>query len=741
MNSDNRYKFFNKFILRTPLFPYSTLDAIISKRNIREEDLKQICSNPSFQEAIFLASPELSAEVSKWLNKELSGKSQKAIEKLHFAVLKYLIRMSTRCTPFGLFAGFSVGHYGSENNIKTPDRSTFKRHTRLDMNYLCSLIQDISQIPELRETTKYYPNNSIYSVGNQLRYIEYHYEYSRRFHQIVAVDYSEYLKKILRKSSNGAYIDDLATVLVNDEIEFEEAKEFVNELIDGQLLVNEFEPSITGKEFLDQILQILENINSSSKLKEVLIQIKKKLDEIDSNAIGTTLSKYHEIANNLNSLETKYDIKFLFQTDMIIPSQNFTLSKDIPVQVLQGIEALNKLTLPPPTTYLKQFKEAFYERYEDREMPLLHVLDTEVGIGYMQNNNSGDVSLLADNIFLPNLTRNHTSINWTDIHSFLLKKITQAISQSKLSIEIKEDELKSFNSNWDDMPDTFSTMVNIFENGKIYMKEAGGSSSTNLLGRFCHADGELYNYVKEIKAKEEELNPDKILAEIVHLPESRVGNILLRPVLGEYEIPYLAKSSVKKENRIELQDLMISVKRNRVVLRSKKLNKEIIPRLSTAHNYTSNALPVYQFLCDMQNQEIRSVVGFNWRRFEIEYPFLPRIEYKNLILSLATWNIKKEDIDDILNANSDDELYKQMENFKLERKLPDLVTLVDGDNKLLINLKNLLCIKTLIATIKNRKNFILTEFLFNAKDGIAKGPEGIFTNQFIISFYKTTKQN
>ena len=64
-----------------------------------------------------------------------------------------------------------------------------------------------------------------------------------------------------------------------------------------------------------------------------------------------------------------------------------------------------------------------------------------------------------------------------------------------------------------------------------------------------------------------------MFAEIVHLPESRIGNILMRPVLRQYEIPYLCGTTLSEEFQIPLTDLLVGIEGDKVVLRSQKLNK------------------------------------------------------------------------------------------------------------------------------------------------------------------------
>ena len=86
---------------------------------------------------------------------------------------------------------------------------------------------------------------------------------------------------------------------------------------------------------------------------------------------------------------------------------------------------------------------------------------------------------------------------------------------------------------------------------KLYINNITGKAG-RLLGRFCSEKSTIKDFVKQISDKELELNPNKILAEIIHLPESRIGNVIRRPQVRNYEIPYLANSTLEKENQISV---------------------------------------------------------------------------------------------------------------------------------------------------------------------------------------------
>ncbi len=744
MTQEIKYLPFNNFVVRTPLLSFNQFEDVLFKLKRNEEDLKIILQDTAILEAIYLGSPVLYEEILKYLDGKLPAKKEE--ERLKYSVLRYITRMSTRCTPFGLFAGCSMGNVNENTEITLSKRNNYTRHTRLDMNYLCALSQDIAKIPIVKQAVRFYPNTSIYVYGNQIRYVEYKYLNAKRMHDIVSVDNSEYVQNVLEKAKEGTRLQELAEILVDEDISIEEATAFIEESVGSQLLVNELEPAITGEGNFDQLRKILEPISGIEDLKARFKKINDLLDAIDTNTIGKTQIYYNQIIDIVKELGTGFELKFLFQSDMVKPIIQSCLSTELINDIYEGLVLFNKLTPKPNSnnTLLSKFAESFYERYEGQSIQLLKVLDTELGIGYKQNSGlEGDVNPLIDNIALPQMMNNNSvDLQWSAVQSVLHKKFLTAYAEKKTEIEITDKDFENIKPNWDDLPSTISVMCEVFayneENKSIYLHSAGGSSAANLLGRFCHTDPALHKHVLNIVQTEEKLNPEVIYAEIVHLPESRIGNILLRPIFRKYEIPYLAKSAVDKEFQLPLSDLYVSVQRGTVTLYSKRLNKQIIPRLSTAHNYSFASMPVYHFLCDLQTQNLRGGIGFNWSNLTNEYAFLPRVKYKNLIFSFARWTIKNDDFKVFLEMKDNTELMEKIDSWRKDLQIPRYVVLPDGDNEMFVDFENIVSIRTLFSIVKKRASFYLNEFPFDEKSAIIKDINGnVFCNEFLLAFYKS----
>ncbi|OJJ19407.1 hypothetical protein BKI52_21600 [marine bacterium AO1-C] len=747
MANKNPYQPFDQYVLRTPLLSIDFYKKLTSSSTVSEEQLKEICTDKVIREAIFLASPSLLFEIDKWLANELTD--AKKINRLKDSILKYVARLCARCTPFGLFAGCAVGefHLQETNQVELKTTTSHHRHSRLDMNLLVALAQKIAKIPQVRTQVSFFPNSSIYPIADKLRYIDYQYLHGQRHHEVVEVDNSEYLQSILSAALKGASFEELVAAIDEPEISWEDKSAFIDELIDSNLLISDLEPSLSGPEFFDQLTEVLGKLDQIDHIKAVFTEIRHHLSQLDSH-LGNDPEGYLQLKSLLDKLEVSVELKFMIQTDMVVQTNHNTLSKSLTSSVLKGLTIMNKISGMASSEHLPQFISDFYRRYGEREVPLSKALDVEIGLGYPRDRDDGDVNPLIDNIMLipeePKIAQNN--IKWNSIHAFFYDRLHNALKQEAKVVTFKASDFKNLEENWNDLPDTMSVMtelVSVDGQTKLKFSGIGGPSAGNLLSRFAYGDEKLHRLVEEIVQKETQINEDKILAEIVHLPESRTGNILMRPALRAYEIPFLAKSNLDQEHQLPLEDLYLSVKgQQQLVLKSRKLGKEVVPNLTNAHNFTQNALPVYHFLCDMQMQGKRLGVRINWGPLSNEFRFLPRIEYEQVILHEATWNIRKADIEGMVKALKDEtKLAKEVGLFIESHKIPPYVLLMDGDNKLLINFKNLSLVRIMLQIVKDRNYFTLTEFLFG-EDCLVKNEQGDnYTNQVIISLYNEAKLN
>lgn len=707
---------FPDFVFRTPLFP---LDAPAEDTTL----------SPEFREALYLASPEL--------YEGCVSKDRKKQTKFERSVLKYRHRAMTRCTPFGLFAGCSTGKIADSTSIELPATTDSKRRTRLDMQYLCALIQEIERDPNVREQLVYYPNDSLYEIGGKYRYIEYHYKKSQRQHTVASLEIDEALATLLNVAIDGATIEQLVQALVDDEITTEQAHEYVIETIASQVLKSELDPCVVGEDVLDTLIGKLSRLQNVPILQP-LRQIQELLNRIDAQPVGTTLPLYDEILSIVKNIGVGYEPKYLFQTDMFKPARRAQVDEKTVSRIARLIDFLAKITPPNEHPTLQNFIQAFQSRYEEAEVPLAVALDGELGLGYPVSSGSGDVNPLINDLAFPVQYSNITTSHQSPADRVLFRKYIENARKGGhvVLLEDKDFEKLDFKHQF---PDTIAVMCSLLDNDLINIKSIGGVCAANLLGRFCHIDESIMALVKEIADFEQRQTPDIIFAEISHLPESRIGNIASRPVFREHTLHYLSNCEHDGTD-IPISDLMLSIRQGRLFLRSKKYDKEVVPRLTCAHNYSMSPIPIYRFLCDLQHQRITGGLSCGWSGLLAAYDYLPRIQYKDIILSRELWRIKQEEVEG-MDKLSDSELSVRFREFLQERQMPTEVIIPDSDNELYLDLEDTQCQRLLLEEIAKRKQIVLEEFLFRNDSGIVHRGKDRFTNEVIFAFHKNEQHD
>lgn len=354
--------------------------ALASDRAALRSKLASLLDTPPTRESLFVASPSLSDRIATWQQDPQSKQGRKAERSL----ARYFARMTGRGTPFGLFAGCGTGSIAEQTCLPAPTTEDCIRHTRLDMEYLFQLAEELAKVPELRTELKFFRNNTIYRAAGRLRYAESHLVGDSRSHRLVVVDETDYLLATLDRAADGARIADLAAPLVDDEISMADAVGFIEQLIDSQLLVSELQPPITGPSPLEHLLECLRQYPVASAIVEHLEQVRDGLHQLDAAAGSNPPEAYRSIAETLRELPAPVQLARLFQVDTIQQSRELTLGKDVADEILRGVE-ITRSMYRRMLDDLADFRKDFLERFGDREVPLMDALDEESGIGFRKS--------------------------------------------------------------------------------------------------------------------------------------------------------------------------------------------------------------------------------------------------------------------------------------------------------------------------------------------------------------------
>jgi thiopeptide-type bacteriocin biosynthesis protein len=746
------------FALRTPLLPFDEmlawsegLEAVGSLGDPRglgaalERDRAKLrnrllaaVTRPGLRDAIFVASPSLDEALAMWRREPESKQGR----KLEAAVASYFSRAAARATPFGLFAGCTTGTIEQQTRLHLQGRERYQRHSRLDMHYLWAVAEAVERDPRLHRHFVYEPNSSLYEVAGRLRLAEARQTDTGRSYHLVAVDKSPYLTAVLEQAQGGATLEAAAEVLVDDEISRAEAEEYVAELIENQLLVSDARPTITGDEPVHGLVATLIRHTATAPIAARLDEARGSLEAIDAVGLGASPHRYRELGSILADLPVQPEMSHLVQVDMVKPAQEATLGSRVVSEILRGVRILHQLAPPREPDGLARFREAFSRRYETREVPLVEALDEELGIGFERSASPlAEASPLLAGLPFPAADRD--AMPWTEREALLLGKLARALAEGADEITLEASDLEALASpDQRPLPDAFYVVAKVAAESdcaiaqgafRVFLQYVDGPPGALMLGRFCHADQTLHEFVRAQLQAEEARRPEELFAEIVHLPDGRTGNILCRPVLREYEIPYLGRSGAPADRQIPVTDLLVSVRNDRIVLRSRRLGREVAPRLTTAHDEDWRNLGVYRFLCALQRQDVVSDLKWDWGPLR-DAPFLPRVVSGRLVLSRARWKLTEAEVLALVQTRSADDQFVAVQALRAERRLPRYVALADRDYQLVIDLDNALSVAALVHHLRGQRQAALVEMFPGPDELCVTGPEGRFVHELIVPF-------
>lgn len=500
--------------------------------------------------------------------------------KVYFTIWKYFNRAKFRSTPYGTFAGFSL-----LNDAIKPSESRIvieeiqKVGELIDWPYKNNLQLPLADL--LQKNCLLFSNSSYYLTSNSIRYIAC----TEGVFELAELDQNDFVQQILAACLKPVRINDLVKQLNLNDDEIQNLFGLLQDMYDLQLIFTNYDPNIIGEDYFERL-----GLTATADLPKYLI------------AQRTVLSG----CINERSLQA-------------IPGLISMLHNIMPVKDHDA---------------LGQFQVRFKKKFEDQEVPLLLALDPEMGVGYDELEQSGQKSDFITNFINKPAKKTESDSIKAALKTYLTEQKFEKdkpIYLNRMAFAPKQ-KLTS-------LPNSFSMVMSVHDE-LIFVEQIGGATSNALNGRFTMADELVTHYAKNIAAAEQQANPDVLFFDVAYMVEANVDNVNRRKLIYGHQLSILNFDTSAAP--LALNDIQISVKGTEIILRSKQLNKRLVPRMASAYNYIRSDLSVFRLLCDLQHQGLQTNLSFPLDAIIPDLDYYPRLQYQNIVLCNNKWRIKKE---------------------------------------------------------------------------------------------------
>jgi thiopeptide-type bacteriocin biosynthesis protein len=737
------YRNTNTFMIRTPIFSTDNYFDFFRKDmdfNEIKERLLEICNDSVFREAILVSSKSLYNTIIDFCD----GKEIKKFDYFLQSIYKYLIRMSMRPTPFGVFSGVDFGEYTEETSISY-EGNNFKKFARPDLEWIVKIVKDLED--NYYKGLTFNVNDSIFIKGERALLIHSTDKEDNNRIGEISIRATKPFMKTYDLARDGIEYNKLKYILI-DEYSIEDENKidnFLKQLIEREFLISKLRPPLTVLDQFDYLINEIKKAKIEIPLVDELLEIKEKLKIYNETSVGHGEKIYLDLYEKMASVAS---VKNILQVDMKLNLKEKKINKKIisDINDLMNILLELSMSIENPEPFLSKYKQEFIEKYgQDREISLLEMLDNDIGIGppmnyeRPRNNRALDIS---SNELLDN-----------NVRDYFMEKYFQAVKTNSRNIVIRDNEIKNLELqkiNYENIPDSLE--INLLVKNKsedntdedfIYYigPNLGSTSAGKSFGRFSHMMREPNEFFEELDERNIELtNSDEyITCEVSYLPsEVRNANVTRNIHGSEYEMSLFTNGSKDNLYRIKLDDIFIGLENNTFYAKSKTLNKKLLLTINNMLN-PQTAPNAIRFLNDISLDEKKLWYKFAWSDVYKDFSYIPAIKYKKFTIMPETWKMNKINMK-ITKKTEFNEFKKEFNNYRTKYGAPQYVYITFADNRILLNLDNERCVKILYHECKNSFNEIVLNAYENEGINIVKEKDKDYICELVIPLTKVKQE-
>jgi len=605
--------------------------------------LGQVWQNEIVADGIKLASPDLADAVQAICGGYITA--SRRVRRTVESVMNYLLRMTTRATPFGLFAGVATVRLGTHAAV------TWGSHhlavARPDPIWLNSVVTALETNPDLfRQLTVVLNNLSYVRDGTLVVACQPYSEASGQGPSDVQVRITRPVQIVMDASRSPVTIAELIGNLSGAFPHLGEPVfvQLLAGLVANRILISDLWPAM---HITDPIGYLTRYLAGRACEGEPLSLV----DKLGS--IGEDLAECSRVPV---TSAARLRARAIATMTSITPRSRQPMTVDLrldaavalppPVLDEAAVAAAVLVRLgqrPNGTLAWQHWHRLFLENYgEGTVVPVTESVNPDTGIGYPADFPGSQHRVppptetdLVREAALLRLAQNATFSHDQELNldDEILDRLTSSADvqwvypHTELRFAVHAPTLKALDRG------EFSLAVTLAS------RQAGSS-----IGRFLH----LIDPIEKQAVFEEfrslpTLTENATTAQISCPPTvAHVQNVARTPPV--FPLIPIAEHGYRAEKAVELDDLAVVGDTGRLYLVSMSTGHVIEPILLNALAFHTTAHPMVRFLCELPTARAAGCVPFFWGHAAERLPFLPRVRYRRTILRPATWNIVAADL-------------------------------------------------------------------------------------------------
>ncbi|MFE7115119.1 lantibiotic dehydratase [Streptomyces sp. NPDC057654] len=652
----------------------------------RRRWIQQVWAQEAIAEAVELASPPLARRIRAICAEQplQARRVRRAAESL----VRYLLRMQYRATPFGLFAGVAPAHFGSGLTVRWGGEHQAVVH--VDAEWLAEVITRLEACPELLRRLPVVVDNTCFVRGTKLvvpcQQPPHNRDRGRGVAEEVSLRYTRAVKTVLDAAESPVPVGDLAGKVAAEypDTPSEVIDRLLTDLVARRVLLSSLHPPMTVTDVVGHIVHELSAVDAGS-----IPQAAATVRELE--AIAAALAR-HNRADPVarRQLRAAASVPMAALSDAVEQPLVVDLKLDcslvLPRAVAREAEnattALARLTRYPAGPLAWQdYHARFLERYGTGALvPVRDLVDSSAGLG-LPAGYRGSLSERPQ----PLVTRRDEKLL-----ALAQRAVLDGTGEIVLDDQIVADLTPPDADHWH-VPAHASLRFQVeapthtaLEQGAFTLVVVGLSSAAGTTaGRFLHLlDEPDRTRMTTAYANLPTLEQDALPAQVSSPPlRARIENVGRVPAALPHVISLAEHGG--PDHALPLDDLAVGADSQRLYLMSLSQQRTVEPTVLNAVELTNFTHPLARFLCEISRARAGTLAPFSWGAAR-GLPFQPRIRYGRTVLAQARWRLEAADL-----AEPNTPWHQWTDAVTAWRhrfRLPDAVYLGDGDQRLRLSL-------------------------------------------------------